>query len=569
MSMKPTTKQELNVHLERLSDNKARWVRTPLARRIQLLSECMDATLAMAPEMVAAACEAKGIPRDHPAQGEEWLGGPMTIMRNLRLLSRTLRDVQARGAPRLDSSDLTSRPDGQVKVPVFPRDGYDKLLYSGFSAEIWVEPGVSKEQVLAGVGGLYRQGERTGGGGVALVLGAGNVASIGPMDVLYKLFCEDQVCLLKMNPVNEYQGPFVMRGLAPLVKEGVLRLAYGGAAVGEHLVHHDAVDEIHITGSDTVHDIIVWGPPGAEQDRRKASGQPLLSKRITSELGCITPVIIVPGQWTKKELNFHAESIASMLANNASFNCNAAKVLVTSAAWPQREELLARVNKILADLPPRHTYYPGSDAKYQRFMEAHPEAVQHSDPFPGRVPWTTIFGVDPAREDDIVFTEEAWCAVLAETALPEAEPDEFLAAATRFANDKLWGTLSCAVLIHPSTKAGLGPLVFEDHLASLRYGSIVVNHWPAVSYGICTTTWGAFPCHTLQDIGSGVGTVHNTLMIPRPERAVIHGPFFMSPRPPWFVTHRGGKEIGRALTRFEHRPSLLRLGPTLYHALKG
>lgn len=43
-------------------------------------------------------------------------------------------------------------------------------------------------------------------GKVALVLGAGNVSSIGLMDVLYKLFIENQATLLKMNPVNEYSG---------------------------------------------------------------------------------------------------------------------------------------------------------------------------------------------------------------------------------------------------------------------------------------------------------------------------------------------------------------------------
>ena len=569
MAMKPTTKQELNVHLERLSENRGRWVKVPLARRIQLLGECMDATLAMAPEMVVAACEAKGIPADHPAVGEEWLGGPMTIMRNLRLLGQTLRDVQSRGAPRLEASDLSFRPDGQVKVKVFPRDGYDKLLFSGFTGEIWVEPGVSQEEVRAGVAGLYRQGARDGEGAVALVLGAGNVASIGPMDVLYKLFCEDQVCLLKMNPVNEHLGPFIMRGLAPLVKEGVLRLAYGGASVGEYLVHHDAVHEIHITGSDFVHDLIVWGPPGEEQERRKAAGEPLCHKRITSELGCITPVIIVPGPWSHMQLDFQAENIATMMANNASFNCNAAKVLVTSAAWSLREDLLARVDKILDSLPPRHPYYPGSDERYGRFMAAHPEARQHSDPASGKIPWTTIFGVDPGAEEDIVFTEEAWCAVLAETALPEVEPDAFLAAAASFVNDRRWGTLSCSVLIHPSSQATIGPEAFEDHIATLRYGSVVINHWPAVSYGLCTTTWGAHPGHTLADIGSGIGTVHNTLMIPRPQKSVIRGPFMVSPRPPWFSTHGGASDIGRALTRFEHRPSIWRLGPTIYHALKG
>ncbi len=529
----------------------------------------MDATLAVAPEMVAAACKAKAIPDGHPAEGEEWLGGPMTIMRNLRLLIRTLSEVQSRGAPNLTSSAMSQRPNGQVKVKVFPQDAYDKLLYQGFTGEIWVEPGVSEQDVLDGAAGLYRSGERTGEGKIALVLGAGNVASIGPMDVLYKLFCEDQVCLLKMNPVNEHLGPYIMRGLSPLVKEGVLRLAYGGAEVGKLLVHDDAVEEIHITGSDFVHDIIVWGPPGEEQDRRKAAGEPLLNKRITSELGCVTPVIVVPGQWTEKELSFHAESIASMVANNASFNCNAAKLLVTSKSWPQREELLRKVEEVLASLPSRHAYYPGSDKKYQRFLEAHPDAHVLTERAEGTVPWTTIFGVDSQESDNIVFCEEAWCAVLAETALEVSEPDEFLRQATAFVNDKVWGTLSCSVIIHPSTQAALGPVVFEDHLASLRYGSIAVNHWAALSYGISATTWGAFPGHTLEEIRSGIGTVHNTLMVPKPERSIIRGPFTVFPRPPWFATHGKAPAVGRALTRLEHRPSVLRLAATVFNALRG
>jgi len=47
-----------------------------------------------------------------------------------------------------------------------------------------------------------------------VVLGAGNVSSIGPMDTLYKLFAEGQVVILKMNPVNEYLGPFIDEAFA-------------------------------------------------------------------------------------------------------------------------------------------------------------------------------------------------------------------------------------------------------------------------------------------------------------------------------------------------------------------
>ncbi|MCK8322737.1 hypothetical protein LXA12_17585, partial [Erwinia amylovora] len=67
-------------------------------------------------------------------------------------------------------------------------------------------------------------------GQVSLVLGAGNVSSIGPKDAFYKLFVENQTVVLKMNPVNEYLGPHFEKALAPLVERGFLRIVYGGAA---------------------------------------------------------------------------------------------------------------------------------------------------------------------------------------------------------------------------------------------------------------------------------------------------------------------------------------------------
>ena len=62
-------------------------------------------------------------------------------------------------------------------------------------------------------------------------------------------------------------------------------------------------------------------------------------KRITAELGNISPVIIVPGAWTEKELNFQAANIAGMIDHNASFNCTTPRLLVTSKVhfdFPQK-----------------------------------------------------------------------------------------------------------------------------------------------------------------------------------------------------------------------------------------
>src|SRR5207302_9709720 len=99
-------------------------------------------------------------------------------------------------------------------------------------------------------------------GRVCLVLGGGNVSSIPAMDVLYKLFVEDEVVLLKMNPVNEVLGPVLGEALKPLASGGWLAIVYGGADVGAHAAEHPKIDALHVTGSDRTYDAIVWGKDG-------------------------------------------------------------------------------------------------------------------------------------------------------------------------------------------------------------------------------------------------------------------------------------------------------------------
>lgn len=57
-------------------------------------------------------------------------------------------------------------------------------------------------------GGLYRTKARgvKSPGGISLVLGAGNQASVVSSDILFKLMHEDEVVVVKTNPVNEYIG---------------------------------------------------------------------------------------------------------------------------------------------------------------------------------------------------------------------------------------------------------------------------------------------------------------------------------------------------------------------------
>ena len=561
----PTTREEIDRALGDLAGEKNRWVDVSIPERVALLERLIETTAASAGRWVSAALSAKGIRAGTPASGEEWLGGPMVTIRNMRLLAKSLRDIAAVGYPGTPGTPYLRR-DGQVVAPAFPADLFDRLLFSGFSAEIWMQPGVTLENLRETQAVAYRQKQP---GKVALVLGAGNVSSIGPMDALYKLFAENQVVILKMNPVNEYLGPIFEEALQPLVARRCLRVVYGGAAEGAYLCNHPQVDEIHITGSDKTHDAIVFGA-GADGKRNKAARTPILTKRITSELGNVSPIIVVPGPWTAADLEFHGASLASSLTNNAGFNCNATRVIVQQRGWSEREGLLAAMRRAFSQAPLRRAYYPGAEDRYRSFREAHPEAEPIGRVAEGELPWLLVPNLDPSRKDDICFTTEAFCSVTSEVGLDASSVADYIRRAVEFANDTLWGTLNAGIVVHP--KSLRDPEIaraVEQAIADLRAGSVVVNHWPAISYALVCTTWGAYPGHDVYDIRSGSGVVHNTYLFDKPEKSVIRGPFRVFPKPPWFVTNKASHEVAERMTKFEAAPSLAKLPGVVWAALRG
>jgi len=258
------------------------------------------------------------------------------------------------------------------------------------------------------------------------------------------------------------------------------------------------------------------------------------------------------------------------MTNNAGFNCNAAKVLITHEGWAQRESFLEALRHVLRSLPPRKAYYPGAEQRYSHFLEAHPKAEALGPAYPGGpdVPWTLIPDVDATATDAPCFQEESFCGITAETALAAADASDFLHKAVAFCNDTLWGTLNACVIIHPDTEHRLGTQL-EEAIAALRYGSICINQWPALSYALGCTTWGAFPGHTRDDIQSGQGVVHNTLMFDQPQKSVVYAPFRVFPRPPWFVTNKRADRIAPILAKIEYKPSLLHIPGLLAEVLRG
>jgi acyl-CoA reductase-like NAD-dependent aldehyde dehydrogenase len=535
------------------------WAAYSTKQRAAILRRCMTTLRAESAAWVASSCSAKGHGTGSTGEGEEWVNGIMTVMRDLRLYAQALDHG---GQPPLPA--VRKLDSGQNIVRVFPANVQDKVLLTGFSAEVWIEPGEQPSQ-----GALYRQ-KTTGQGGqgaVSLVLGAGNQASIGPMDVLHKLVLEDEVCLLKMNPVNDYLGAHVLRALKPLVDANFLRVVYGGAEVGQHLCHHEGIDSIHITGSERTHDAIVWGGDNDEVARRKSAGERQNHKPISSELGAVSPIMVVPGVWSAAELQFQARQITSMVVQNASFNCNAGKVLILADGWAQKADFLNALRKCLSAEPPRRAYYPGAQQRYQCFLDEYPEAEVLGERGDEVVPWTLIQGLG-ATPAEYALKTEAFCGILAVVELAAADASEYVSAVVPFCNDTMWGTLSCNLIVHPKTEAALGGAI-DKAIGELRYGAIGVNCWSGMVYGLCNTTWGAFPGHPLEDIQSGRGTVHNTFLLDHPQKSVVRAPWIIKPTPAWFVDHKNLPALGKRLVDYELKTSWLKIPGVAAAAFKG
>jgi acyl-CoA reductase-like NAD-dependent aldehyde dehydrogenase len=549
-----TNFEQIDRAIVSLADHRVDWQQTSISQRLDYLQSCLDLTLTVAEAWTLAACTAKGIDPRSSLAGEEWIAGPISIVRNIRLLMTTL----AAGG-QLPPPKIWQREDGQFVAEVLPANPIERLLYLGYRGEVWIEPGATPTQ-----GQIYRTPTASK---VALILGAGNVTAIVAMDILSKLFSENQVVIAKLNPVNAYVGKYLAQAFAPLIQAGLLEIVYGDAEIGEYLCQHPQIETIHITGSERSHEEIVWGRTAMEQQECKAANYPRITKPITSELGCVTPIVVVPGKWSVADLTFQARQVASTIAHNASFNCASGQLLVTASSWAQRDQFLAAVRRELAATPPRQAYYPGAQDRYQAFLDRYPQSEPLGTRTPEIVPWTLIPDVPPVA-GEYALIEEAFCGILAQVSIESQSVPDFLTQAVEFVNDRVWGTLSCTVLIDPQTQKKY-PQELDTAIAKLQYGAIGVNIWSAMLFYFGSTTWGAYPGNSIAAVGSGIGCVHNSYLFDRPQKSIVYAPFRIFPTPAWFATHKNLLGLARPLLKFEAYPTWQHLPAVMMAALRG
>ena len=487
--------------------------------------------------------------------------------------------------------------------------------------EVWLRPGRPATQAAGlAAGGPGRGG--AGGGAVALVLGAGNKLPAVVLDVLHKLVVDGDVVALKMNPVNDYLGPYIALALEPLVSAGFLAFLYGGGGVGAAAAEDPRVTSVHLTGSARTFDALVWKGEakrklagGAKSEARGGSDaegaaaaaaalweETPLGKPVTGELGCVTPVIVLPpapgALFSAADLRYWADELVAGIVNNAAHNCLATELILTDAEWPQRGEFLEHLRKRLDEEPRRVAYYPGSADRMRSFVEggggggggrASPssssgpststtttttttETVELGRPQPvsetpnGPVlPWTLRTGVSP---EAAATRDENWCGAVQEVAFRGCggDPAAFAAAAVAFANERCSGSLSCVLVAHPSIDAA----VVDRAVARLRYGSVCVNVSNLLAFCVPALTWGAWlPGGTPDDIGTGNVAVHNAYLLDHVQKSVLRAPWRFRPAHLWSSGHRNLEGACEASCDFFSGPGVVGLLRVAAAALRG
>ena len=285
-------------------DRAAPFARTSPREKAALLRALLPRVLALAPEMVALACEAAGVAPASPLAGAAWLSGPVALLASIRSLAGALDDIATGGRPSLPATHLRGHLAGRLVARLEPRTFAERSLHRDAEAIAIFAAGIEPEDVISGQGAFYRQAEPPGG--MAWIRDEGGPLSAAPLRVLDALFIEGKVATLATSPARPWLGPLVERAFAPLLEAGFLRVT----------VDH-----------------------GGDEPSAPRAG----------EGG--GPVIVLPAYYALDELRFVTRRLASAIAAGAAFDLAAPRILVVGGHWAQRELFLEHVQRALAALP--------------------------------------------------------------------------------------------------------------------------------------------------------------------------------------------------------------------------
>ena len=203
--------------------------------------------------------------------------------------------------------------NGQIVTktfPIFPED--IKGISNHFHGEVWMDSSKIQDESQVEAFAFEEAWDEAVGkeGGLMMVLGAGNQAFLSFVDILQVTFTRNYVVYLKQHPIRNYANAIYERLLAPLLSRGYLAIeAHSTNKRSSDLVYHPEVDALHMTGGKATHDLLVWGVDSKEREQNLKARTPKV-QNVTSELGAVTPWVVVPAKYTEAELTQQAQIVA-------------------------------------------------------------------------------------------------------------------------------------------------------------------------------------------------------------------------------------------------------------------
>ncbi len=462
--------------IDRLDPQK--WAATAPAERLALIEALQDNLLEHAEELGAVDAQMKNDLAGPGAVSQaEGIATTVNAMGNTLMGIRHLYESLVHGEMPAPNS-VREMEEDLFEVDVFPIHRKDKML-------------AGKARGLLHVKGEPRQiSPLDKPAGVIAVSGAGNYSS--SIEMAMALFLENKAVIHKPHQLNEASDAVWAKIFAPLIDRKAL--AFIDADQGREMSALEGLHAIYFTGS-----------TGVAHAIQRAASAPLVS-----ECGGNNPCLIVPGNWTDKEIEHWAIQIASVGKLNGGAVCGRPQTIITSKNWPQRAQFIAALRKAIAeDTFGTATYYPGVDKTKAQFLENHPTA-EVLKPEGGKHPKSDFVFIPGIGADDFAVHNEAFCQIFSELPLDtEDDAEDFLTKATSFCNDRLLGSLGCMLLVDTETFKGNEERVYRA-VRELNYGGIAVNNVPPNIWLNAYLTWGGCG-ETTENFVSGVGNFGNGL----------------------------------------------------------
>ena len=545
------SKIDIDRNISKLRVNSSEFLNIDKITLIALLNQTIENIKAISYYWATLASEKKGI-LNKSKEGEEWIGGPFTCIYAIQYFIDSLQNE--------DGLNISNFDDSKKSYKVFPTKTIEKLLFPFLEGEVRFGKNLSFEQIneFRGFANRFKNNKSK----ITLILGAGNVSSIPVLDALFHMIAYKSVIYMKLNPVNDYLLPIFTQVFEPFISRGYMIITEGDMEASKYLTQHEGFHHTHLTGSNFTYENIVYGKILNDKERSVKTLPKVNKKPITTELGNVTPIIVHPGNWSRSEIKHQAKKIVTAKLNNSGFNCIAAQVIVLPKDWKHTQKLKDDILFYLKKVGDTTSYYPGASENLDQLLET--ENYEQINNLSCNTPFL-VSDLDLEKE---YANKEVWSTALYFKEIPYTSNENFCSNSIEYVNNELWGNLGVTVLIK-NHKKKTNQSILNDYVENLKYGTVAINEWSALGFVIPTLPWGGYPGNKDNDIQSGQGYVHNSLLFESPQKGVVYSRFRLSPiiDPPWFVTNKKAHRIFKNLTYYQATKSKINLVKLIFSTL--